>query len=102
MATATQIPVSQYIDTSYHPDREYIDGELRERNVGIWPHSRIQAVLAGWLGKHELQWNVLGFIALRVSVTPTRIRVPDLVITRPGPVPSCSAPAPALQSCAAA
>jgi hypothetical protein len=38
MATATQIPVSQYIDTSYHPDREYIDGELRERNVGVLPH----------------------------------------------------------------
>jgi len=84
MATATQIPVSQYLNASYHPDREYIDGELRERNVGKFPHSRIQAVLAGWLGKHELQWNTIGFIALRVSVTPTRIRVPDLVVLRPG------------------
>jgi hypothetical protein len=35
MASATQIPVSEYLDTIYHPDREYVDGELRERNVGM-------------------------------------------------------------------
>jgi len=53
MATATQIPVSQYLDTFYHPDREYIDGEIRERNVGRWDHARVQWLLALWFGTHE-------------------------------------------------
>jgi Uma2 family endonuclease len=30
---------------------------------------------------------MIGFIALRVRVSPNRIRVPDLILTRPGPVP---------------
>jgi len=39
MATSTQVSLGEYMSTSYRPDREYIDGELRERNVGKWePH----------------------------------------------------------------
>ena len=34
MTNATRIPVSEYLDTTFRPDREYIDGEMRERNVG--------------------------------------------------------------------
>jgi hypothetical protein len=33
MASAIQTPVSEYLQTSYRPDREYVDGELRERNA---------------------------------------------------------------------
>ena len=46
MASAIQIPVSEYLDTTYRPDREYVDGELRERNVGKWEHARMQWLLA--------------------------------------------------------
>ena len=31
MATATQVPLSEYLHTSYEPDCEWIDGEVRER-----------------------------------------------------------------------
>jgi hypothetical protein len=47
MASVTQIPVAEYLKTSYRPDREYIDGEVRERNVGKWEHARVQLLLAG-------------------------------------------------------
>jgi Uma2 family endonuclease len=87
MASATQIPVSEYLDTIYHPDREYVDGELRERNVGKWEHARIQWLMAGWFVKHELAWNVIGSTEQRVRISPTRIRIPDLVVLRPGPQP---------------
>ena len=33
MATAPTLSVTEYLDTSYRPDREYIDGDLRERNL---------------------------------------------------------------------
>ena len=46
MATSTLIPLAEYLKSSYRPDREYIDGELVERNRAEWEHSRIQAYLA--------------------------------------------------------
>lgn len=84
MATATQIPVSQYLDTFYHPDREYIDGEIRERNVGRWDHARVQWLLALWFGTHESEWDVIGSTEQRMRVSPTRIRIADLALLRPG------------------
>jgi Uma2 family endonuclease len=87
MPSATQIPVAEYLDTVYHPDREYIDGELRERNVGKWEHSRIQYLLAAWFASHEQDWDVIGATEQRLRVSPTRIRIPDLVVLRPGPQP---------------
>ena len=45
MATATFTPVGEYLRTSYRPDCEYVDGELRSRNVGETDHSRLQMVL---------------------------------------------------------
>jgi hypothetical protein len=38
------IQVSEYLDTGYRPDCEYVDGELLERNVGEWDHGRLQDV----------------------------------------------------------
>jgi Uma2 family endonuclease len=87
MASATQIPVSEYLDTIYHPDREYVDGELRERNVGKWEHARIQWLLTGWFLNHEREWHLIGSTEQRLRVSPTRIRIPDLVVLRPGPQP---------------
>jgi hypothetical protein len=48
MATSTHLTLLQYSKTVYRPDREYIDGELLERNVGKWEHARLQALLASW------------------------------------------------------
>jgi len=42
MASATQIPVLEYLQNSYRPDREYVDGEVRERNAAQWEHARLQ------------------------------------------------------------
>jgi len=87
MASVTQIPVSEYLETAYQPDCEYIDGEVLERNVGKWLHARVQWLLAAWFGRHESAWNVIGSTEQRVQVSSTRIRVPDLVVLRPGAQP---------------
>ena len=40
MATAAvSLDIEDYLNTSYSPDREYIDGELLQRNVGTWDHA---------------------------------------------------------------
>jgi len=87
MSSATQIPVSEYLETTFRPDREYVDGEVLERNVGKWEHARIQWLLALWFGRHEAEWHVIGSTEQRVQVAPNRIRVPDLVVVRPGRQP---------------
>lgn len=61
------ISPSEYLHTSYRPDREYIDGELRERQVEKWEHARAQWLLAVWSGNHEDTWNVIGSTEQRVQ-----------------------------------
>ena len=67
MAASTQISLGEYLQTTYRPDREYIDGELREKSMGKYEHSRIQALLAAWFIKNEGLWRA---IALTVFHRP--------------------------------
>ena len=80
MATTTTIPVSEYLETVYRPDCEYVDGLLVERNVGEFDHARLQGVLYGSLLSHEKDWGVIVVPEQRVQVTPTRFRVPDICV----------------------
>src|SRR5580658_4442434 len=84
MATTTQIALSEYLQTTYHPDQEFVDGELQERNVGKTDHARVQALLAMWFGAHEDQWAILVTTEQRVKVAAARVRIPDVTLVRPG------------------
>jgi len=35
------VSLEHYLDTSYSPDREFVDGVVVERDVGERPHSRV-------------------------------------------------------------
>ena len=87
MATVTHIPIQEYFGSTYRPDCEYVDGEVRERNVGKWEHARVQWLLACWFGSHEKQWGITGCTEQRVRVAANRVRVPDLVVLTAGPQP---------------
>lgn len=87
MATALHISLSEYLATSYRPDREYVEGEIRERNVGKWEHARVQWLLAAWFFIHEKEWGIIGSTEQRVRVSQERIRVPDIVVLAAGPQP---------------
>lgn len=87
MATDTQITIAEYLTTSYRPDREFIDGELQQRNVGKRTHARTLALLAGWFGNHECEWSAITLLAERIQVSPTRVRIPDIVLTSLAPQP---------------
>jgi Uma2 family endonuclease len=87
MATVLHIPIGEYLAQSFRPDREYVDGEIRERNVGKWEHARVQALLGAWFVTHEREWATASGTELRVRVSPNRVRVPDLVVLAAGPQP---------------
>lgn len=87
MATTNVVPLATYMQTNYHPDREYVDGEVLERNVGKNEHSRVQNLLAAWFVEHEELWGLASFTEQRVQVSATRVRIPDVLLVpiRPHP-----------------
>jgi Uma2 family endonuclease len=87
MAVISQIPLTEYLGISYRPDREYVDGDIRERNVGKYEHARVQALLAAWFNRHEKEWGAQVVTEQRVQVSPTRVRIPDVAILPPGAQP---------------
>jgi Uma2 family endonuclease len=82
MASATLIPVEEYLTTSYRPDREYLEGVLLERNLGEHDHSRMQMLLSGYLLNREKQWGIHVVPEQRVQVKPERFRVPDVCVIK--------------------
>lgn len=96
MATALHISLTEYLATSYRPDCEFVDGEVRERNVGKWEHARVQWLLAAWCFAHEKEWGIVGSTEQRVQVSANKVRVPDLVVLAAGPQPDVLAAPPLL------
>jgi Uma2 family endonuclease len=80
MSSATLVSVKEYLATSFRPDRDYIDGELQERNVGERPHSQTQMSLGAYLFQRKAEWGICVLPEQRVQVSPTRFRIPDLCV----------------------
>jgi Uma2 family endonuclease len=79
MASVTAT-LEDYLKSDYEPDAEYVDGEIEERSVGELDHAAWQDAIAAWFRKHREQWNIRVYAELRVQVTPSRYRVPDVTV----------------------
>jgi len=82
MATATHIPLEQYLSTDYEPDAEYVDGVVEERNVGGYEHNLVQLALVNWFNEHGREWKIRSIQEQRTRLTPTRYRIPDVCVFR--------------------
>src|SRR5271168_713425 len=82
MATSTVVPLREYLNTTYEPDREWIAGELKERNLGELPHAVVQGFFTRLIGNHAAEWKVRAYPELREQVLADRYRVPDVVVLR--------------------
>ena len=82
MATAVQVPLSEYLHTSYESDCEWIDGELRERPVGEGSHAFIQTFFIKFFGSREEAWQIRVTQELRTQVSESHFRVPDVLVLR--------------------
>ncbi len=82
MATAILIPVSEYLDTTYRPDCDYLEGEVVERNVGERWHGRLQNFFGFIFRLNEAVWRVQAIPELRVQVRAERYRIPDVCVIR--------------------
>jgi len=80
MSTAIAIPVEEYLHTSYHPDMEYVNGQLVERNVGEYFHGFLQGLIAGELLRRSGR-GYRAFVATRVRISAEpRYRIPDVCV----------------------
>ncbi len=82
MATPVLIPVSEYLSTTYRPDRDYVDGELKERNVGEQPHAHVQSIINGIFRENRKTWGVRPLPEQRLQITSSRYRIPDVCVIR--------------------
>ena len=83
MATITahvQTPLEVYLHTWYHPDVDWIDGEIRERKLGQFAHANLRAILLIQLAAQARTWGVRVLPEQRLKVSDRRYRVPDLLI----------------------
>ena len=82
MATASLIPVREYLSTTYEPDCEYVNGELQERNMGELSHGVLQGLLVTIFNVNRRAWHVLAGTEVRVQVNSERYRIPDVCVLR--------------------
>ena len=82
MASTALISVSEYLSTTYRPDRDFLEGELKERNVGEQPHANVQGLLYFIFQRSRDQWKVRPLPEQRVQLSPERFRIPDVTVLR--------------------
>lgn len=83
-AVSTTVSIDEYLNKSYRPDVEFIDGALKERPAVTCAHGRLQSLISIWFGKHEDEWQVVVAVDVRTRVSPTRVRLPDVMIDHIG------------------
>jgi len=74
--------LNEYLHTCYRPDCDWIDGEVKERNVGEGQHSAIQKFFIVYLAIRAEELGIQVWPEQRVQVAATRFRVPDVTVMR--------------------
>jgi Uma2 family endonuclease len=79
---STLIPVEQYLKYpgEYEPDADYVDGEIELRPMGQYDHSTWQTAVLNWFLAYSREWKIRARCELRIRISPTRYRVPDVVV----------------------
>ena len=87
MATANLprlISVEEYLNTTYRPDVDYVDGSIEERNLGEFDHGDLQFGIATLLRNRQQEWSIRVVGESRMEVAPARFRVPDICVLASG------------------
>lgn len=79
-----KVSVAEYLATSYRPDCDYVDGVVEERNLGEKEHAILQGAFNYLFLVNRAKWQIEVYPELRVQVSPTRFRIPDITVTHAG------------------
>src|ERR1700742_3886205 len=76
------VSLEEYLDSSYEPDCDFVDGELVDRQAGFFPHSNLLSELLFYL--HRFKPGLRPLAIFRVRVSATRVRVADVAVVTGG------------------
>jgi Uma2 family endonuclease len=76
------VPVEEYLQSSWSPDAEYIDGRIveRESTMGENEHSAWQAAICAWFRSQAVNAGIRVRPELRVQVDASLYLVPDVTL----------------------
>jgi Uma2 family endonuclease len=82
MATSTPafVPLEEYLRTTYRPDRDWVDGETKERNMGEQPHASVQGFFTYFFKLNGTKWNLRVFPEQRVQTSGEHYRIADVCV----------------------
>jgi Uma2 family endonuclease len=86
-AIGTRMSIADFIAADYGREFELVDGELRERHVGNYSHSRIEALLGAWFIQNEDGWGAVALIEMDTIILPSSFLKPDVALVPFGAAP---------------
>jgi Uma2 family endonuclease len=86
MAVRTAIPIEEYLRTDYEHDREYVRGEVVEREMPTKAHSKTQAAFILFFGLHRKAKRLYALPELRIRLAPDLVRIPDIAVYLEEPI----------------
>jgi hypothetical protein len=78
----SSIPLDLYLRRVYRPDCDYIDGKVRERNAGYWPHSEMIAIIGSKLHEFAKATDTVALLSVRIQLSDDCVLVPDICLAR--------------------
>jgi Uma2 family endonuclease len=84
MATSAPVivPLEEYLSTTYRPDRDWINGVTRERNMGEMPHASVQAFFTQLFRNKAVNWKIRVLPEQRVQTSAKHYRIADICVVR--------------------
>jgi len=82
--TGTLVSLEEYLNTSYEPDMDFVDGVLVRRNAGTKQHATLQSIVAGYFRDLRHTHRVIALTEARMLVDPAsgRHRIPDVLVLK--------------------
>ncbi len=74
------LTLKEYLQTTYHPDVDFVDDHIEERHLGELGHGTLQGAITAWFYIHRAEWNIRVVSEYRTRVSGTRIRIPDVAV----------------------
>ncbi len=81
-AAPLPLSIDEYLNTSYKPDVDFVDGVLEERNVGKYEHAKIQIWISHLFMSNATAWNIDPVVEQRIQVRRNQVRVADIAVLR--------------------
>jgi hypothetical protein len=78
----SSIPLDLYLHRVYRPDCDYIDGEVRERKAGYYPHSAMMVIVGAKLHEFAKATDTVALLSVRIRVSEDCVLVPDVCLAR--------------------